>query len=442
MGEVKWKKQFTCFPRLPPELRLMIWEATLPGARIVELEQRSLKKTIRQWEKENRTNWPMEDDDYINKSASEQEAIRRENHVTRLRLGGDPDYFNAGAYKKCHLLGFKSHHEDLVITYVCRESYELVSRSWPKLFATAYSKPQTEFNVNLDTLCLRYEKISWNYLSGGSSFDVLQDSLSGAFGFSVYDRHRVLPKVKRLAVSINTNLWPSRSIEDTIGNILTVFSWSAIEELILLVNRQYYQSMWQLQHDEDEHDICFIDAVDVHQAIKASDEYQWGAECDDLEVPMLDCSKLAVSFAELEKRRLAFMENSGYTARMPKIACKIAVPTKLKKALDASRATYEAQIARHERALAALEEQEFYRGVPLVVLDDDEEDGDPPTDGAPVIILDDDEDKQNLHTDECNSTEELLSLSWMMMKTRKVCLRRRPNHSLPQATGMINFPRI
>lgn len=39
---------FTMFSKLPKEIRLMIWEAAMPGPRIVPIMQRELNKTIGQ----------------------------------------------------------------------------------------------------------------------------------------------------------------------------------------------------------------------------------------------------------------------------------------------------------------------------------------------------------------------------------------------------------
>ncbi len=36
----------------------MVWEAALPGPRIVNIRQRGLKKTIRDWELEHAARWP------------------------------------------------------------------------------------------------------------------------------------------------------------------------------------------------------------------------------------------------------------------------------------------------------------------------------------------------------------------------------------------------
>lgn len=52
------KPAFVYFPKLPLELRILVWERALPGSRIVMIRQSHLRKKIGDFEEENKSEWP------------------------------------------------------------------------------------------------------------------------------------------------------------------------------------------------------------------------------------------------------------------------------------------------------------------------------------------------------------------------------------------------
>jgi 2EXR family len=107
---------FTRFAELPKEIRLLIWDASVPGPRIVNIRQRYLTKT-----------W----DDIIN-----EEGTKRRGAPTKA-AGTKGDALEAPRLK-----GLKSDCPQPSILFACRESYTVASKYYQRAFHPADTIPE------------------------------------------------------------------------------------------------------------------------------------------------------------------------------------------------------------------------------------------------------------------------------------------------------------
>ncbi|PMD23037.1 hypothetical protein NA56DRAFT_644614 [Hyaloscypha hepaticicola] len=159
---------FPLFPKLPKEIRLMIWELTLPGPRIVHLQQRKLKTTIGEWEDESGLSWPLFPGD------GEQNSGHRKMYRGAMRSGircalGMPDPSRKSSmYREASFLGLHSQTPPPETFAVCQEAFEL-GAGYIKMFSTTCSVAETWFNPEIDTLYIRlddfwvYDDLIWRF---------------------------------------------------------------------------------------------------------------------------------------------------------------------------------------------------------------------------------------------------------------------------------------
>lgn len=115
---------FPFFPNLPTEIHLMIWELTLPGPRIVHLQQRRLKTTIGEWEDQSGLSWPLFPGD--GKRGPGHRGVHR--HAMRSgiqrALGMPYPHKKSSMYREAGFLGLHFQSPPLETPAVCREAYE------------------------------------------------------------------------------------------------------------------------------------------------------------------------------------------------------------------------------------------------------------------------------------------------------------------------------
>lgn len=106
---------FPLFPKLPKEIRLMIWELTLPGPRTVHLQQRKLKTTIGEWEDQSGLSWPLFPEVHeIRGENGEPNSRQRRYHRWAMRskiqraLGMPSPSKKSSIYREASLLGLHS----------------------------------------------------------------------------------------------------------------------------------------------------------------------------------------------------------------------------------------------------------------------------------------------------------------------------------------------
>ncbi|KAG9231367.1 hypothetical protein BJ875DRAFT_444147 [Amylocarpus encephaloides] len=107
--------RFTLFGRLPIEIRIKIWEATLPGPRVINIREKRVKNRH-----------PNFDSPYL-----------------------------TGAWN--NVLALWSDSKAPSTLFACSESYHVASRFYVPSFAFPSSIPETYFNFHIDTLYLRFD---------------------------------------------------------------------------------------------------------------------------------------------------------------------------------------------------------------------------------------------------------------------------------------------
>ncbi|TVY41172.1 hypothetical protein LOCC1_G006672 [Lachnellula occidentalis] len=222
------------FPSLPAEIRCMIWEAALPGPRIVTIRQKVLERTLGEW---------IEDE------------------------GLDEELF-AGENKDDDMLGITSDCKPPQILFVCKESYRVASKVYQRAFAMQASAmqasfPETYFDFKRDILYLRYDTLKYLALSYEKNpnhpreLDELPDLL-----INITD----LEKVTNLAILVDPYAVDSpgnRSYDD--ATVLTecvadVLAWSgAVSKLTLVVEHYKFED-----HD-DQSTLLLMDPIDLHE---------------------------------------------------------------------------------------------------------------------------------------------------------------------------------
>ncbi|KAF8850172.1 hypothetical protein BDZ45DRAFT_731737 [Acephala macrosclerotiorum] len=380
---------FTCFPNLPRELRLVIWEAALQP-RIIPLRQTVAKnKTIGEWEDENNALWPVLDGivvprppghfsfemddhgfyertDHLQGLENECAYVRNELRYRYIfeeqrEIREDPGDA-AVVYRRHPLVDLTSEVPLPRLILACREAYWAIT-NLPRSFTCGLSTPKTYFNFDSDTLFLRYDI----YGSGHPSrklegVDILICDLWG--GFRIEDAR----KVRRLALLLD---WTKTTILSWIKYLLMIFSF--LKELILVVNNHLpnidtFYPAYPLPKDTSP--ITFSDTdlpEDPHQALKRWDDYDPAAELDhfNIRMPLLYMCSLPPHLAiDVEDLKQLHQEDQqkGIIWSIPTIEFKIAIKEELKQQLhDAEKSCQQRIEVELRRRYAQIEWEERLR---------------------------------------------------------------------------------
>lgn len=190
---------FTCFNKLPVEVRLMIWKFALPDPRIVYIKARRLRTDDDpSWWKRVRSDkaiegpagpapYPEADDaddessyDFFDIEDYELDKIERKMACKRLLTPDDkftgrmtradakailmrPEKHRAielpGIHRPAHLHGVYSESGIPSLLLVCKESFGVASKSYTAAFGAKGAFPQTYFDFHRDTLHIDFNSL-------------------------------------------------------------------------------------------------------------------------------------------------------------------------------------------------------------------------------------------------------------------------------------------
>jgi hypothetical protein len=312
---------FTVFPNLPKEIRLMIWERTL-RPRVVNLRQRKLNKTIGEWETETGNTWPPSRGGMVGEGAEEEdnhafldlrESSRwRGRERAALADALNANIFDENAYKEAHLVGLFSDCPPPDILRVCREAFQVVSKSYHKVFSPLGSIPTTWFCFELDTLYLRHDNFS-AYYADSSLVSVTYDL--GDSAFNMLDMDNLL-KVKNLALLLTgDNDDADMPLEKFIAALASTIR--GLENLYLVV--KHYE-----KEGQDATCLSITDPMNFAETIRSYKLFNptvWWEEVAE-EVP-LNSSDAEVNLEDLERILAEDVSRGGTSWNIPKIETKV-----------------------------------------------------------------------------------------------------------------------
>ncbi|KAH7390351.1 hypothetical protein BKA64DRAFT_121772 [Cadophora sp. MPI-SDFR-AT-0126] len=315
------RKRFTCFKKLPLEVRLLIWEAALPGPRLRGHD------------------WPPieyfdgEEDGGLDE---DQEEERREARRTlcywRSNLLDDD---NMSVFWEMNMLGIDSNCPPPNIMYACREAHQVASRKYTKAFAYPESLPVALIDFDSDTLYLddsNFSRYSGHY--GSTSI------LDGLVGYYAITDREDLRRVRTLAVHLSTPEF-SQPLDESLYHLLRIFD--GVTEL-LMVARDYNITPLRDYHPDSMRQGCFIDAINPSAAIRAystSRRDLLAGSLPKVQLPILynaEQLKLVVASAKRKWQGTRYPTSSREfpIARVVNI-----VPQRLKRDFDQAKALYE-----------------------------------------------------------------------------------------------------
>ena len=264
MAGLALRKRFTCFPRLPLEVRLLIWGAALPGPRLVSIRQRQIRKTILDYKEEKGHDWPPNQvPDMDEEGLSEEELERWEQaHMDLVALEPEADDEFEDDYSRFFLdmkmLALDSECPSPNIMLVCWEACGVVARSYTKAFAYPDTLPGAHINFTADVLYLRDDCFT-NYSHYDGSASIIQ-GLNGDYAISDTDN---LGRVRSLAVHV------MEVYELHAGDLCGLLDIFTGAKELLVVARDYNIGSLCDYPPDSVGQGCFIDPIDPVTAIKA-----------------------------------------------------------------------------------------------------------------------------------------------------------------------------
>jgi hypothetical protein len=319
---------FPLFPKLPREIRLLIWEFAVPGPRIVPLVQRVVKAVEEEW------NRILDDDSCKPEYGSDDGGLMYINE--KAEYG---DYYN--------LRGFQSDIPAPSILFVNCEAYNVASKHYTKTFSivqpNSHGKydedhttlPETWFDYENDILFLDFFTTFRNFLA---SHMFLVDFLS-----------EEALKVQNLAITVDHNwLLEFEHLETFLGGMLVRFA--KLKNLYVVIGKVGMErsmegpiSKCKDYTPKENSDLVFLDAlINLEHAFNIYDSKR--EFLDDTEIEIIHANEKKDLFkVKLDKLELLRKEriDHGYSAwDMPNIERKILMTREFKAGLMKKRRMY------------------------------------------------------------------------------------------------------
>jgi len=276
---------FTLFHQFPKEIRLMIWERALPGPRVVNLRQRKLKKTIGEWERETGHTWPPPRKELIGKEVytdDKNDTDSGDDDGVILDLRDDPLWrgrqrsivayrarahaYDEEAYQEAHLVGWVSDCPAPAVLSVCREAFEVVSKSYERVFLSLGANATIWFCFEHDTLYLRYDDLlgdAWDTVM----LNMVSEIVDSAFMFLDMD---ALRRVKSLALLVSED-WDQER-EELIADFSAAIG--GLEKLHL-VAKEYQENCDDRKSLAIMEPIDFFATMAVYENVKLEPSQRW-----------------------------------------------------------------------------------------------------------------------------------------------------------------------
>jgi hypothetical protein len=310
---------FTIFNRLPIEVRLQIWEAALPGPRLVNIKEKRLRKTKRE-------------------------------HIAETRPDLDPT-----AFPPDNLLGVTSDSRAPSVLFACRESYSVASKVYVPSFGFATSIPETYFDFQRDTLYLRCNTFGLFYEEAEGSWDETIDELD-----RLYDRVNVA-RVQNLAILLHPDPEEAARVAQPFDLALFLLLFGNIKYLTFVVGHFGREC-------DDQGDILLMEPIDVvktcHNYEAASSETS--QHQDALDVPLITDFVPAAEFERCLEELKQDLEGEDFgedwnppNLPLPQIEYKSAITGGLKRYLDGLRKGYQQKISEGNEIKLSLDMKEI-----------------------------------------------------------------------------------
>jgi hypothetical protein len=312
---------FPQFGNLPKEIRLEIWEAALPGPRIVELREKPLKIAFGDFRHQvqyHKINWEQRSNQSIDGSINEAPTARILRENSWLDRMNQEIFMNPNLLSSRHLTpmtGFKSYCRAPDILFACRESHEVAIKHYERAFDMVASHPETWFDFHRDVLYIRWDKFTFNRTT--VQFDDLRYYIPCTFNEEVRGR------IENLAILMdkkNIRNYGEKNLEKFLSCILCHFDGVKTLTLVAKHVGDYPGS----EADRNRMELSLLDPIDT-DCLELC--HRWGYSEESWShkmqliygIPELNIDWLRVDLAELQRLSMS-------SFAVPKIEYKVVVP--------------------------------------------------------------------------------------------------------------------
>jgi hypothetical protein len=318
MARPEAKPSFVYFSRLPLEMRIVIWEAAVPGPRIVEIRQKALQP------------------------------------IREIGIKGRRDALN-----RYHLsvndrfLGIRSVCRPPQLLFVCKESHGVASKHYKRIFDRSASPPMTYFDFQRDILYLHHDLFLLDEYA--KTFDTVDKTGELSYAMRTCTDVENIIQVENLALFVGGALSRTpfpRHLKNHISALLMVFR--GIKTLTLVLQS------FQARSRKDKSILCFMEPVDIDKGFRQFDEYLGlnGEYGDVPNIPDLDYPKLDEQTLEYirQHRKTSWSKwNYEVPEQLPAINYQICVTEEIKARYETAKSNCEFLF---EKRIAKLEDKD------------------------------------------------------------------------------------
>jgi hypothetical protein len=270
---------FPQFPKLPTEIRLMVWKAALPGPRIVEVNIGKLKHTLEDQEVEDANTEASTSS--ISEPSLRFDGQKVEAEVRSIEGEPAPDQEAVDEARPTEtgtapaetpvLLGIRSSCEPPGVLFANREAHEVAAKYLEKAFPSEAALAQTWFDFDLDTLYIRYDKFN------NQVFHTHEGVIEAIRALCRYED---FARIKNLALMISTQQHDTYSypdIAEEVAEMLSIFR--GVQNLTLSFH--HYE-----RNPNDRSPVSFIDHIDLQELFESYWQSMFGPADSEDKIPL------------------------------------------------------------------------------------------------------------------------------------------------------------